>query len=452
MKKSLFGLIALLVLASFSGCLVIDNKYDSIAPGPWRAELELVPRQIAAEALREDDRDKDKDVVREVTELSEGILPFIFEVRYKDETDVYIEILNGEERIRVDDITIGRDRATGKDTLLINFPVYESYIRGVFEQGVMNGEFIASNRGSDYRIPFSARQGKNHRFTTLRKAPKQQLTGRWEATFGLDSDSPYQAIGEFSQQGNRLLGTFVTETGDYRFLEGTVQDDKLYLSCFDGAHAFLFTGKILPDSSIIGTFRSGNHFKTTWKATRNDNFTLRNPMQITFLKEGYNRFAFEFPNPQGKPISLESPDYKDKVKLIQIMGTWCPNCRDETVFLQEYLRQNPHPDLAVISLAFEKHKDQKKAFQTIERFKDKFDIDYEVVHAGYSDKTAAGEALPMLNQIVSYPTLIFIDRENQVRKIHTGFTGPATSEYPAFKEEFETIVANLLAESKTTIN
>lgn len=443
MKKSFPVLSWSMLFLLFSGCFVIDNQYDSIAPGSWRAELELAPRQFMQQ---DGDRDRDEEIVRDVNEISEEVLPFVFEVIYKNEKDIFIEILNGDERIRLEDITIGRDRATGKDTLLVAFPVYESYIRGVFEEGVMNGEFVATNR-KNYRIPFRARQGKNHRFTTMQEKPIMDISGRWEATFGLDSDDPYQAIGEFTQQGNRLLGTFVTETGDYRFLEGTVQGNKLYLSCFDGAHAFLFSGKIIEDGSIIGSFRSGSHFKTTWKAVKNPNFKLRNPMNITRLKEGYNQFAFEFPNPQNEIISLDDPAYQNKVKLVQVMGTWCPNCRDETVFLQEYLRDNPHPDLAVISLAFEKHKDQQKAFETINTFKRKFEIDYEVVHAGYSDKSAASEALPMLNEVISYPTLIFVDRKNRVRKIHTGFSGPATSEYKAFVKEFDEIVKELLAEN-----
>ena len=44
----------------------------------------------------------------------------------------------------------------------------------------------------------------------------------------------------------------------------------------------------------------------------------------------------------------------------------------------------------------------------------------------------------MLNHILSYPTTIFIDKKGSVRKIHTGFNGPATGkEYDDFKAEFE---------------
>jgi len=53
----------------------------------------------------------------------------------------------------------------------------------------------------------------------------------------------------------------------------------------------------------------------------------------------------------------------------------------------------------------------------------------------------------MLNKVVSYPTTIFIDKKGKVRKIHTGFNGPATGDkYIAFKEDFESFVEMLLGE------
>ncbi|MDX1665959.1 MAG: hypothetical protein R3350_01965 [Saprospiraceae bacterium] len=68
--------------------------------------------------------------------------------------------------------------------------------------------------------------------------------------------------------------------------------------------------------------------------------------------------------------------------------------------------------------------------------------------AGASDKEEASENLPMLNAIISYPTLIFIDRDGRVRKIHTGFAGPATDQYQEFKENFESTVNQLVNEKE----
>jgi len=301
------------------------------------------------------------------------------------------------------------------------------------------------NYKNNYEIPFIAEYGRDFRFSNLKKEPKINLTGKWEVMFSLEDD-PYPAIGEFVQKGNRLTGTFLTETGDYRFLEGTVQGQKIYLSCFDGSHAFLFEGKILEDESLIGTFRSGSHYKTTWSGKRNPNANVRDPNKLTFLKEGYKSFDFAFENPNGKTISLSDEKYNGKVKLVQILGTWCPNCRDESDFLLEYLEKNSTDELEIIGISYERYKEKEKSLAAIKRYKDNLKIPYELLYGGYANKSEASETLPMLNKIISYPTLIFIDKSGKVRKIHTGFSGPATSSFPAFKKEFDSFITELLNE------
>lgn len=434
-------LLLFLMVFSFSGCIVVENPHTGLAPGTWRAVLKLEPRPVAPNPKGEPLPEK---VGLQFEEVTDGQLPFTFEVIYSSETDFYIEIINGSERIQLKDITIGRDRATAKDTIIINFPVYQSYLKGIYENNILEGEWVVTNR-QNYSIPFVARHGQGHRFTTLKKEPKMDISGKWEANFEIDTETPFKAIGEFEQDNNYLTGTFMTETGDYRFLEGTVQDDKVYLSCFDGAHAFLFEAKIQDDSTLLGSFRSGKHYQTLWEARKNPNFQLTDPDSLTFLKEGYDKVAFTFENTEGQMVSLEDPPYQNKIKIVQIFGTWCPNCRDETEYLVEYLKNNPHPDLEVIGLAFEKFREKDKALQTLQTYKEQLNIDYELLLAGYYNKSEA-EALPMLNDILSYPTLIFIDRNDQVRKIHTGFSGPATSQYTDFKKEFETFVKKLLKE------
>ena len=429
-------------------CITINNQFDTIAPGIWRATLSLVPKEVV---LDKEGKPSPEMVNQQFEEVTEGELPFSFEVIYDNEKDFYIEIINGPERFRLDDIQVGRNRATGDDTIRIDIPIYESYIIAKYESGVMQGDWVVTTR-ENYSIPFQARYGKNYRFTELKKPPIIDLSGKWAVTFGTDTDKPYPAIGEFEQKGNQLLGTFLTETGDYRYLEGTVQTDKMYLSTFDGSHAFLFEAKIGADSTLVGSFRSGKHFQTTWQARRDPNVQLTNPDSLTYLKEGYDAISFSFENPVGKLVSLKDPTYQGKVKIVQIFGTWCPNCRDETIFLTNYLKNNPGIDLEVIALAFEKHKDRAKANHALRTYKNKFNIPYEMVVAGYYNKKEAAAALPMLNHILSYPTMLFVDRNNQVRRIHTGFMGPATSQYKAFTAEFDTFVKQLLAEEAATVS
>ncbi len=442
MKKYIVTLIGIVVF--MTSCFQMQNKYEVLAPGPWRAVLKLENNYRPLNK-------KAKPIPQEqlkFEEVTQGELPFVFELSDKG-GKLEIEIINGEERIKVpsEDILYGHDIKTGDDSIRINFPYYDSYISALYEEDVIEGKWVVTTR-DNYSIPFVAKQGMNHRFTNLKKAPVMDVSGKWEVLFTElnDPTDTYKAIGEFKQDGNYLTGTFLTETGDYRFLEGTIQANKLYLSVFDGSHAFLFEAKILEDETMIGTFRSGTHYKNTWTAKKNPEASLANPDELTFLKEGYDKIEFEFSNLDGKKISLDNPAYKDKVRIVQIIGTWCPNCADETRFLSNYLKQNKNDDLKVIGLAYEKHKDKEKANAAIKRFKKRFDIEYEVVHAGENSKTEAAKTLPMLNHILSYPTMIFIDKKGAVRKIHTGFAGPATSEFPAFEEEFDTFVKELLAE------
>ncbi|MCB0663151.1 MAG: redoxin family protein, partial [Saprospiraceae bacterium] len=341
-----------------------------------------------------------------------------------------------------DDITFGRSKEKAIDSIRINFPHFDSYIIGNFQERIIKGFWVV-NYKEDYKIPFKAKFGEDFRFTELNKAPRADLTGKWAATFGLSDSESYPAIGEFSQNNNKITGTFRTETGDYRFLEGTVLDNKFYLSCFDGAHAFLYSGKIINQDSIIGSFRSGNHYTSTWEAVRNPNATLQHPDSLTFMNPGYDAFSFTFPDVNGTMVSLSDEQFQGKAKIIQIMGTWCPNCLDETTFLKEYLKKHPDANLAVIALAFERYNEQEKNAKVVRDYIKSQQVPYPILLAGKSNKKDAAAALPMLSAIVSYPTMIFLNKDNEVIRIHTGFNGPATSKYPQFKEEFETFVGSL---------
>ena len=42
--------------------------------------------------------------------------------------------------------------------------------------------------------------------------------------------------------------------------------------------------------------------------------------------------------------------------------------------------------------------------------------------------------------------MIFLDKKNKVRRIHTGFDGPATSKYGEFEKEFDILVKKMLSE------
>lgn len=417
------SLCSVLAIALLGGCIETPGEFEAVPPGPWRATLDLTGVAGQGDAAFD--------------ERTGGELPFNFEVTYTSKDSFYIEILNGEERIVLDHINFALDRRTGKDTIRIHFPEFGSYIYAQYEEDAIEGDFFIPNRGEDYVLPFRALHGKVQRFKGV-DPPTFDATGEWACTFGEGTNDSYPAIGSFQQdEDGRVTGTFRTETGDYRFLEGKVVDNRMFLSAFDGSHVFMFEAKYLEDGTMTGIFRSGNHYKTYWSARRDTTIILASPYELTAMNNSEDILEFAFPNVSGDTISLSDAEYADKPKLVQVMGTWCPNCRDETMFLLDYKKNNPDKDFEIIALAFERNTSVENSLKAIERYRDHFDIDYEILYAGTSSKSEASETLPMLNGIISYPTLLFVDRNNKVRRIHTGFNGPATSEYEAFKAEFE---------------
>ena len=367
---------------------------------------------------------------------SGNILPFLLEY-HPDNT---LTIFNAEEEIEVSEVTIKGD------SIIIRMPVYEGVLKGIFTENTIHGSFIKASLNRT--VPFKMIQDSVLRFD-ISGAPTSTVSGNWETVFSPNTvEDRYTAKGIFNQIGNKVTGTFRTTTGDYRYLDGVVEGDSLKLSTFDGAHAFLFKAAIR-DSVMNGMFYSGNHWKEPFTAKRNENYELPSSDTLTFLKEGYDKLAFTFPDTKGNMVSLTDDRFKNKVVIVQIMGTWCPNCLDETKFYTAYYKDAKSDDLAFVSLAFEYAPTKEKAFASINRLKQKIEVPYPILLAQYgsSDKKEAQQKLPMLNHILSYPTTVFIDKAGTVRKIHTGFNGPATGEeYTKFVAEFDAFVKELQAE------
>lgn len=362
-----------------------------------------------------------------------------FQVTISEENKFVIK--NGEEAIEITDITYNRD------SIVIAHPFFEGIFKGIYSKHHIAGDFIKPSL--DRVVPFRMEYGKEFRFE--RNAPAiANIDGTWEMIFSAHSEeNRYIARGVFEQfEDGSVSGNIQTETGDYRFLEGIVEGNTLKLSTFDGAHAFLFEAEI-KDSLMYGYFYSGNHWKEPFSGVINLDYELPDPESLTFLKEGYESFDFSFPDEQGRIRSLTDEDFKDKVVVVQIMGTWCPNCMEESEFYANYSNQHQQDSLAFVSLAFEYARTEQQAWQRINKLKSGLDIKYPILLAQYgsSSKQKANDKLPMLNHVLSYPTTIFIDKKGQVRKIHTGFNGKATGEkYEQFTQKFDSFVTQLLKE------
>ncbi len=357
--------------------------------------------------------------------------------------DVYTaDLINGKERVRIDKVSF----IDGE--LLLGFPAFNNEIRATFADGELTGKLtILLREDLIDDLPFHAVPGGDT-YQETNDTSGHDMSGRWAARFHRPDGSDSASIGEFEQRGSRLFGTFLNPDGDFRFLAGHVRGNEFYMSTFDGAHAFIFSGKISDTGTIENAdFWVGTVWHRYWSAERDDNVALPDAYSRTFLKPGYEKFTFEFPSEEGVMTSLEDEKFQDKVVLVSISGTWCPNCNDEAMFFGTFYEKYRDQGLEIVTLLFEHFADADLAADQVRAFRAKFDIQYDTLIAGISDKTEASKALPELSAVLAYPTTIFIDRAGRVRGIHTGFTGPGTGEhYVRLQENFTKLTTTLLAE------
>lgn len=356
-------------------------------------------------------------------------VPFYLTIEGEGENQIWT-IINGEERMVLDEVSyVG-------DSLHIPLLIYEAELIVKEGDGIIDGQFV---RNEAYRLAFSAKKGSAPRFPKG-ETPSANFTGTYAVTLGKTD-----AIGLFNQHEDYLTGTFLTSTGDYRFLEGSVEGNRMYLSSFDGVHILLFEAELLGDKIINGNMWSGKSRVETWKGINDPRAELPDPTTLTYLKEDFDKFTFSFKNEKGEKISLEDEKYKDKVVIVQIMGSWCPNCLDEANFFVPLYDKYKEKGLEIIGLSFERSSDPEKGYMRINRMKEKLEINYDVLYAGTPKQTV--QALPMLNKVMSFPTSIILNKEGEVVEIHTGFSGPSTGRYfEDYVSEFTSLINELLEE------
>ena len=402
-------------------CLVLCSFFSSaqakFKSGAWRGVLTLSEKK------------------------NETILPFNFVVSFEKKSPV-IEIINAEEKIKVTEITIIGDSVNWK------MPVFDSEFRTVLRRDTLWGEWINHSKKERNRIPFEAYYNDKRRFITTGNA-NCDFTGRYEVSFSPGTTDETKAVGVFKQTGNKITGTFMTETGDYRYLEGSVQNEVMALSCFDGAHAYLFTATNMKKSIAVDTLAGKVYYANSgtedWAGKRNENFELKDPENISTVKSPNEKINFSFENIEGQTVALDDARYKNKPVIVQIMGTWCPNCMDETAYLAEVYKKYKVRGLEIIALAYEKTTDPEKMKQNITRLKQRYGVEYEILVTGLSGKKKASESMPFLSSVEAFPTTIILDRNHKVKSVYTGFNGPATGkEYENYKTKTESTIIRLL--------
>jgi thiol-disulfide isomerase/thioredoxin len=369
-------------------------------------------------------------------DIADSDMPFIFILDVKDIKTPKVTIINADEKV------ISNEIIYTADSLIIKLPVFKDEIRAkIFSKDSIAGEYYHVGSRSSYSMLFYAVSGAKNRFNVPLKEPAADLSGKWETTVSPGDSNAYKIVGEFVQTGNLLIGTFLTTAGDHRYLDGIVTGNKMMLSAADGYYTLL----VKADISVDGKLENGYFIRSPksvekWIAVKNSDASLPPPDGITELTEGTTDIDFTFSDLSGKRVSLSDEKYKNKPVIVQIMGSWCPNCMDETrLFKDVYAEYNPK-GLQIIGLCFESGNFEESK-KRIERFAGQIGVTYDFLYAGEVGKNIK-ETLPFIKKLNGYPTTLYLDKNHNVIKVYTGFSGPGTGKH--YIEQKEEIIAAIL--------
>jgi len=375
---------------------------------------------------------------RGVFQLRPGVeVPFNFEIRPSGEGAPVLFFRNGEEWFEG-----GHIRLTG-DSLFIPLDQFDNELAFAVGEGVLAGSLRKQDR-SGAALAVRIEPNNTVRFPETGAAAAANISGTYSVTFAGRDGKDEQVVGIFKQNGKKLSGTFLRITGDSRYLEGLVEGNTFYLSSFYGSGVSYYKGTIGADGRLTGE-NIGARRSQAFTAVADAHAALPDAYKLTYLKPGYSSFDFSFPDVDGRVVSLKDKKFSNKVVIVTIGGTWCPNCVDETAFLAPWYAANRARGIEVVSIQYERQLDTAFLRKVIGRQRQRYGITYDQVIGGIADKQVVANSLPSLNTFLAFPTTIFIDKQGRVARIHTGYTGPATGAYYAeFKKEFDQEVSDLL--------
>lgn len=373
-----------------------------------------------------------------------GDLPFGLSLEGDGKGNLEAFLINGRERIQIPEVRDGNG-------LVLGFPHYDSELRlevGTGKRGI-HGEWIKRRgKGKETRMRVESRKlGPRFAMKQVAGASDAWPHGRYRVTFAKSKDP---AVGVFAFDKNprtNCTGTFLTTLGDYRYLAGNSNGRAFKLSCFDGAHAFLFQGERQNDDTIKGDFWSSDSWHEKWTGVADAKAELPDGWNLTKWRADAQLDLRKYRGLDDKQFSLADPALGGQVRIIDVFGSWCPNCHDHGEYMAELHRRYRKDGLQVIGLAFEHDNDFERSVRQVKSFVKRHNTTFPILIGGLSNKSKASDSLALVDQIRSFPTTIFVDKLGRVRGIYQGWSGPATGDtHKHLRQRFEALIETMLRE------
>ena len=364
-------------------------------------------------------------------------IPFRFEIQ-GDGSSVKGTFFNGDERFT----STAGDFAD--NTLSLKWDYLAATLTAKLNDGALEGHY---DRARSNPYEFHA-----HKFTAPPRVTGKipSISGLWiiEGVRSSKTEAAWNFI--VKQSGPDVSAAILRVDGDTGTLSGSYRDGKFVLSHFSGMRPTLIEVTVEPDGTLKLVL--GRNTMTAVRPAEARAKGLAEPLdpsKHTGVKDASERFHFSFPDLSGNTVSNADARFKDKVVLVNITGSWCPNCHDEAPFLEETYKKYRARGLEIVALSFEEA-DQLKDPTRLRAFIQRYGISYTVLLGGTTDE--AKEKLSQATNWDAWPTTFFLGRDGKVRAVHAGFPSKASGElFTKAKEDFSGEVERLLAENALTL-
>ena len=361
-------------------------------------------------------------------------VPFSFEIEVEGRS-VKGSFFNGERRI-----TSTKGELAG-DVLTLWFAQYATTLEVKVKNGKLEGEYVRT-RGA---YPFRASRSSGEPVAAAAAKDVPSIDGTWiTSANSRKGEEAWRFIAR--QTGPSVEATILRVDGDTGTLNGSFQDGRFVLSHFSGARPLLL--EVTPQED--GTLLLELNKKTELRAARADSAAAAaigaptDSGRHTRVKDPSELFRFSFPDLEGRIVSNTDEKFQGKVVLVNISGSWCPNCHDEAPFLVSLYRKYRGQGLEIVSLSFEQAA-QLENPERLRAFIAEYGIGYTVLLPGEPKELA--DKVPQAVNLNSFPTTFILGRDGRVRAVHAGFPSPGSGRfYEEAEREITGHVERLLAE------
>jgi len=327
--------------------------------------------------------------------------------------------------------------------LVLSFDEYETKLEATLKDGRLEGQYSRGTRGAPY--PFQAK-----RFVAAPPADEKvpSVAGLWNIqTKSAKGESAWHLI--VRQSGPEVSAVILRVDGDTGTLAGAFRHGTFVLGHFSAARPMRL--EIAPQADGSLSLVQNDERDKPLTAIRAEQALAKglpqpsDPSRFTSVKDPTEPLRFSFADLNGKIVSNADDRFRGKVIIVDISGSWCPNCHDETPFLVELYRKYHDRGLEIVALSFEEAAQLKNPTR-LRAFIKHYGIQYTVLVAG--EPREASEKLPQTVNLNSFPTTFFLGRDGRVRSAHAGFPGKASGKFhEEAKQEMTHTVERLLAEA-----